>query len=376
MSAPLTRAIATIRDSATGKEQAPPGIVVAVQTPDALLAAVDGARERAGARPDTPADLPMTIDTSHDIASVTKAIATTTAIMRLVDTGLLSLDLPVRSVLPSTALAASTTVRDLLLHRAGLWEWWPLYLEAHDRDEGFAVLDRLPLRYPPGAGRHYSDLGFMLLGRVVESVSGSGLAEAIAGLVLGPLGLSMTRYGHPLGADVAASSTGDAIEFRMVDTGVPYPVPFRARDFGGWRLEPIVGNVNDGNAFHALGGVSGHAGLFSTVGDLLTIGHALAAPPDDDRFVSAALRREFFAAGPDAGQALGFRRYRMPTASGDVDVIGHPGFTGVTVGWVPETGVSVVLATNRLHCAGAPLPNDRMWASALAGVGALADVWR
>jgi CubicO group peptidase (beta-lactamase class C family) len=192
-------------------------------------------------------------------------------------------------------------------------------------------------------------------------------------LVLAPLGLSDTAYAHPVGSDVAASSAGDSIEMRMVKTGVPYPVPFAVADFAGWRRKTVIGDVNDGNAFHALGGVSGHAGLFSTVGDLLALAGALAATPDDETFLSSAVRREFFAEGPDRGQALGFRRYLMPGAGGEREVVGHPGFTGTVVGWLPAEGTAIVLATNRLHVGGLSLANERMWEFALDRVGALLD---
>src|SRR5690606_23826199 len=153
-----------------------------------------------------------------------------------------------------------TTLRHLIQHRAGLWEWQPLYLDPRDAWE---QIDALPLRYPLDEGRHYSDLGFMLLGRVVASVTALPLDAAVRELVTGPLALSRTGYG-PVGAPVAASATGDRVERRMVETGEPYPVLAAAHDFV-WREEEIAGVANDGNCFHALGGISGHAGLFSTV---------------------------------------------------------------------------------------------------------------
>src|SRR6185312_1292893 len=119
-----------------------------------------------------------------DLASVTK-VTTTLAVMRL----RLDLDRPVRSVLPSFAGGAkdSVTPRDLLLHRAGLWEWWPLYADASDGpavlgDPGAAVARAaaLPLRYRPDSGLHYSDLGFQLLGAIVAAVHGTDLRTAVA----------------------------------------------------------------------------------------------------------------------------------------------------------------------------------------------------
>ena len=124
--------------------------------------------------------------------------------------------------------------------------------------------------------QHYSDLGFLLLGRIISAVTGLPLDAAVRELVTAPLGLDRTGYG-PIAAPVASSSVGDAAERRMVATGEPYPILTADRDFA-WREGEITGSVNDGNSFHAAGGVSGHAGLFSTADDLLTLGAALAAP--------------------------------------------------------------------------------------------------
>lgn len=347
----LEDAVAAIR--ALGPD-APPGIAIAVVAGDREWTVVDGLRQRDGL------ELPLTLDTRHDLASVTKVVATTASLMRLD----VEVDRAVDDILPGTSLRPGTTIRELLWHRAGLWEWWPLYFAA----DPTAELDRVPLRYEPGSARHYSDLGFMLLGRIVEVVSGVALPDAVAELVLGPLGLTATGYARPVaGGPVAASSDGDRIERTMVETGQPYPVPFRAGDFTGWRERTLIGEVNDGNAFHAFEGISGHAGLFSTVPELLRFASAMAG----DDFVPAWVRREFFAAGPDPIQALGFRRSVMTVGDRHLTVIEHPGFTGCVVGWVPDERVGIVLATNRLHVPGAPIPTDRMWRIVLDAAGRL-----
>ena len=131
-------------------------------------------------------------------------------------------------------------------------------------------------RSPAGRARRwcYSDLGLILAGRIVEQVTALGLADAFRRLVAEPLGLA-ARYGPIPAARAAASADSDAYEFGMVASGRPYPVPFTAGRFPGWRNHPLRGEVNDGNAAHALGGVAGHAGLFATVGDLLRLGAAV-----------------------------------------------------------------------------------------------------
>src|SRR5690606_32916461 len=148
------------------------------------------------------------------------------------------------------------------LHRAGLWEWWPTYCDAAGPEEGARLVRTLPLRYAPGSGRHYSDLGFMLLGQVVEVAAGAALPAAVAELVLDPAGLGHTAFGAP---------------------------------------------VADGNAFHALGGVSAPGRRFPSVEGLLRRGTALAASAAGGgpwRALGADL-----AAGPEAGQTRGYRSW-------------------------------------------------------------------
>jgi CubicO group peptidase (beta-lactamase class C family) len=318
-----------------------PGALVAVERSGEVDFAVAGEARRGVT--------PMAWDVRTDAGSVTKIVGTTAALMALVDAGEMPLD---------------DRVRSLLEHRAGLWEWWPLYLTAR----GPAAIDligRLPLRYSPGAGRHYSDLGLILLGDLVARVTGRPLAEAVETLALRPFGLSETTFRTPApGGPVAASSRGDAIERAMVETGEPYPVTGDAAGFGRWRTHDLVGEVNDGNAFHAFGGAAGHAGLFTTAGDLLRFGRGMLDSLAGHGPVSARTARAFTTPGADPAQALGFRIW--DTAGGRV--AGHTGFPGVAFGIVPERDTAIVLITNRLHAPGPPLSTDQMWTRVLATV--------
>jgi CubicO group peptidase (beta-lactamase class C family) len=292
---------------------------------------------------------PMTMDTYHDLASVTKIVATTTALIRLVSERLVDLDAPLSAYLPRSYEAI--TVRDLLLHRGGLWEWWPLYIQP----------EMPPPRYRPGRARRYSDLGFILLGRIVAAATGLRLDRAVAELVTRPLGLTQTTYARPMGVEVAMSALDDRVEMTMLDTGRPYPVPYRSGDFAGWRREPVLGQVADGNTHHALGGVAGHAGLFSTVPDLLKYCLALSRYEEHDRLWRPAVARQFFTPGPDPEQALGFRRYTLDLAGETVTVLGHPGHVGCAIGFVPGRDVALVVASNRLLVQGVPTPADDLW---------------
>jgi CubicO group peptidase (beta-lactamase class C family) len=299
----------------------------------------------------------LSVRAHHDLASVTKAVGTTTALIRLISAGAVTLDDAVATYVPSLADDA-VTVRQLLLHRGGLAEWHPLYMVTDNYDGAIDAAAQLARAYPGDSGRHYSDLGFLLLGRVVERAAGLPISDAMAELVTEPLGLADTGFAPPRRDDVVTSARGDDIERAMIDTGVPYPVPYRSTDFGRWRSQPIVGEANDGNAFHACGGVAGHAGLFSTIGDLLRWGRALSTgtgPWKQDVLAS------FAAPGPDDGQSLGFRRYDAMLGGRRVTVLGHPGFVGCAAGFVPELDVAMAMASNRLVTDGTPVPTELMW---------------
>ena len=332
---------------------APPGAVVGMAGPE-------GRRIRAGGVC-TPGGGPVTERTRFDLASVTKVVATTCALHRLAVLGELELTDRLSRYLPG-ARPGDPTLSDLLHHRAGLWEWQPLYLAG---TEPLAALDGLPLRYPPGQGRHYSDLGFILLGEVIGAVTGQGLRHAVAELVAGPLGLDSIGFG-PVDAEVAAGGVGDRVEATMVRSGEPYPVLFADPSFE-WRDGLTVGEANDGNAFHAFAGVAGHAGLFGAADDLLTLALSLADPAADELW-GGDLRDAIFRDGPDAGQASGWRTEPVARGGRVGRMLWHPGFTGCALGFVPEFGIAVVMLSSRLLAA-RPAATADLWHSVVETVG-------
>lgn len=309
----------------------------------------------------------LSTDAVYDLGSVTKVFATTAMLMTLAARERLDMDLPVHRLLPG--FAHESTLTDLLQHRAGLWEWWPTYVGTNDALEALQVVCDLPLRYRPRTARHYSDLGFMLLGRVVERVVGLSLSDAFCELVTEPLGLDDVWYAAPPPTRSAVpTSPGDRNERRMLRTGQPYPVGVSLGDFTRWRRQVLVGEVNDGNAFHAFGGAAGHAGLFASVSGLQAFGRALLRAADGEGPWGRALVERFWAPGPDAGQALGFRSWASRVGSCRARYVGHTGFPGIAVGVLPEHDVSVVLATNRLHVLGNPASFTPMWRTAMHAV--------
>ena len=283
--------------------------------------------------------LPLWRQAAFDIASLTKVVGTTAALMALVTEGRLRVEDCLDRYLPSPH--PDITLRHLLTHRGGLAEWQPLYLGSEGREAAAALVSTLPLRHPVDGARHYSDLGMILLGRVVEEVTGTDLASALAALVTRPLGLEHTTYG-PVAPELAVGcGHGDDIERAMIREGDPHPVTIEMTHSVSWRSGVNRGEVSDGNAFHAMEGVSGHAGLFSTLDDLDRFGVALL---DASPIASRRTLEEFLRPGPD-GQALGF--WWREVKGGRAFV--HSGFTGTRLLVDPRRRLVAVLLTNRLH---------------------------
>ena len=163
----------------------------------------------------------MKVNTLFDIASLTKVIGTTTSVMLLADRGLISVDDPVCKYIEAfnTPDKKDITIRHLLTHTAGLYEWYPLYYLASDKQECFRVIEGLPLMSPVGEERRYSDLGFVLLGEIIEIVSGLPLEQFMKQNIFQPLGMKNTTF-NPLDSrgpgKIAATSAGNPYERRMV----------------------------------------------------------------------------------------------------------------------------------------------------------------
>lgn len=292
---------------------------------------------------------PMHTSTVFDVASVTKVMATTFAVMLLVDRGQVEIDAPVWRYLPDFrgSHLDSITVRHLLNHSSGIVQWQPLYYHATTPAQAYAAIREMPLGWGVGSGRHYSDLGFMLLGYIVERLSGEPLDAFLARELYRPIGLRATTFNprsHGL-TEFAATEQGNAYERQMVyDTAFGYDYHGDPKAWDGWRRYILVGQVNDGNAWYAHGGVAGHAGLFSTAGELRVLldlmndrgrhrGRQYINPETVDLFLT----------GDRYGHYLAWQYPNgMPAGA-----FAHNGFTGTWVLGVPSHRLSVVLLTNR-----------------------------
>jgi serine-type D-Ala-D-Ala carboxypeptidase len=292
---------------------------------------------------------PMHTSTVFDLASVTKVLGTTMATMLLVDQGKIDVDAPVSRYLPDFRgpHLDSITVRHLLQHSSGLVQWQPLYYHASNSGQTYAVIRDMPLQWGVGEARHYSDLGFMLLGYVVERVSGAPLDAFLEQNLYHPLGLTSTAFNpksHGF-TEFAATEQGNVYEHHMVyDSTFGYRYRGDPTAWNGWRHYVLNGEVDDGNSFYANGGVAGHAGLFSTATDLRVLlellnnrgsyaGKQYIRPQVIDAFLTRDKYQNYL--GWQAPSTL-------PEGS-----FSHTGFTGTYVLGVPKYGLSIVLLTNR-----------------------------
>jgi Tol biopolymer transport system component len=226
-------------------------------------------------------------------------------------------------------------------------QWQPLYYHAANERETYDVIRRMPLQWGVGEGRHYSDLGFMLLGYIVEHVTRQPLDRFVADSLYAPLGLHTTtflpkRHGF---TDFAATEQGNGYERHMVyDSTFGYRYRGDPTAWNGWRQYVLVGETDDGNSWYANNGVAGHAGLFSTGADLrVLIDLLLAHGRANGRQLIAANVIDRFLTRDRYANFLGWMSPNgLPEGS-----FSHTGFTGTYVLGVPKYGLSIVLLTNR-----------------------------
>ena len=302
-----------------------PGATIAVGYGDSvvLLAAVG--------HYDADDKRPVTTETIYDLASLTKVIGLTTAAMMLVDSGKLDLDAPAQRYVPmfQGANKDRVTIRHLLTHSSGMPAWRPLYAEAKTREEALALVDTTALLRQPGDTFVYSDLGAMVLAQAVQAVSGERLDDFLAARLFGPLGMTSTRYLPPESWRRRIAATENDTVFRH---------------------RVLRGEVHDENAGR-LGGVSGHAGLFSTAPDLARFATWLLRL----RTIDSLHVRDFThkqGIPPGSSRALGWDTPSENSSAGTKmgpNAFGHTGFTGTSIWFDPDRNLFIVLLTNRVN---------------------------
>lgn len=277
-----------------------------------------------------PLPRPVVKDTPWDLASLTKVIATTTLCMRLYASGRLDLEAPVAHWL--SGVDPQITVSHLLQHSSGLPAWRALFKEFAYLPPGTpstraALLEKVrstPLQAPPGTQHRYSDLGFMLLGALLEEIGQDRLDRLVIQEVCVPLSLDL-RWGWP-----GAAATEDC------------PM----------RRSMISGQVHDLNAWW-LGGIAPHAGLFATVSQVSAFANALLKCWQGQGPIPAAVVQRFWSQKGPGSHRLG---WDSPSPQGSsagplwpADGVGHLGFTGCSLWIAPQQARVVVLLSNRIH---------------------------
>jgi CubicO group peptidase (beta-lactamase class C family) len=299
-----------------------------------------------------PAREPARLETIYDLASLTKPLATTTAALCLVQDGRLSLEDPLqqhREELKGSAIGEAT-VYHLLTHSSGLPAWRPLYERIAEEDRrapGFlgspaarqlalALIMQEPLEAPAGARGCYSDLGFILLGMLLERVGGRSLPVLCRELVFDPLQAPLFFLG-------------------LTGAGSPETTLVAPTEDDPWRGRVLRAEVHDENAY-ALGGAAGHAGLFGTASAVAAVtGRWLDGYRGKSRVLSPELVRRFVTrqdriAG--SSWAVGWDTPSAPSSAGrrfSAASFGHLGYTGTSIWIDPTAELEVVLLSNRVH---------------------------
>jgi CubicO group peptidase (beta-lactamase class C family) len=312
-----------------------------------------------GSRSLLPEKSPLPLETTFDVASLTKPLATTVAVMLLVQEKKIRLDDQVTRVIPMYGVLgkSKTTFRQLLAHSSGLPAWKPYFEEiikseksgrinfVASRAAKSYVFEQIHREKPlslPGSQCLYSDLGFIVLGEAVEILTGSNLDRFCQERIFKALGLRSTGF----------------VDLTLLRARRLQPITelIAPTENCPWRKKVICGEVHDDNAY-AMGGVAGHAGLFSSARDI----HMFLVRMDQcfrgqDKFLAQSLVQEFFTKDPAVNQSTFALGWDTPSPSQSSSgslfsarSVGHLGFTGCSIWWDLEKHCHVVLLTNRVH---------------------------
>lgn len=292
-------------------------------------------------------------NTIYDLASLTKPLVTGLLIAKLIESGNIQLDSRVSIHLKEFDVEGKRmiTVADLLTHTSHLPAWRPLYLLTADPGEALVEIGKLPLKYDQEPVT-YSDLGFIALGVLIERFMDQTLAESAQEFIFAPLGLTDTYFNPPaaLRPRIAASEIGNVYERQAaVDIGISASGETSAMVRDGL----IWGQVHDGNAYF-LGGVAGHAGLFSTAQETFRIAQQFL--PHQTTVLkpeTCGLFRTNMTPGLNENRSLAFQIASTPGSAAGSSIspesIGHLGFTGTSIWIDPENDRVFILLTNRTH---------------------------
>ena len=313
------------------EEAAAPGVAIAVGR-NGHIAYMKGYGYIDWNQPGSPA---VDTNTLYDLASLTKVIATTTLAMILEEAGQLDINRTVASYLPefNSPEKAQITVRQLLTHSGGLEAGANIYATARGREQYLYQINARPLEYSPGTNMIYSDWDMILLQLVMERITGKTLDVLAADKIFKPLGMTDTQFQPPLSLR-------------------PRIAPTQVDDARGGLL---WGTVHDENAW-AMGGVAGHAGLFSTARDLALFSMMILNGGEGVNRVRivkpATIARWTARQGKESSRTLGWDSPEGGSSAGQFFSpwsFGHTGFTGTSIWIDPEKDLFVVVLTNRVN---------------------------
>ncbi|MEO7538561.1 MAG: serine hydrolase [Pyrinomonadaceae bacterium] len=310
-----------------------------------------------------PESIEARIDTIYDLASLTKPLVTALLAAMLIEDGVMAPDYRVATLLSEFEVPGkrTITVLDLATHTSHLPAWMPFYLSIKDPAETLAEIATTDLEFGDG-DVIYSDLNFMTLAAIVERFGGSRLDELAGQKIFGPLALKDTAFNPTAGIRprIAASEWGNGYEQQTsIDKG--YLRPENSFVDGRFRKDVIWGEVHDNNA-KFMGGVAGHAGLFSTASETMLLAEQFVADrtqlfkPETCELFTTNFTEEM-----NEGRSFGFQLASTPDSTAGTRLsrqsFGHNGFTGTSVWIDPESDRIFVLLTNRTHCHSLPFIN-------------------
>ncbi len=328
----FAKAFAILREGL--EQQAFPGAAAAITRGDQMVALKGIGRFTYDA-----SSPEVVAETVWDLASVTKVVATTAMAMILYERGELDLDMPLSAVVPEFVRGSpgnrgdprrgAVTLRMLLAHSSGLPSYYRMYEYCHTREELLAACYACDLTADPGTRAEYSDIGFLLLGVALERIAAARLDVFCRRETFGPLGMVHTDFNPSAEWRDHIPPTEDDRQFRQ---------------------RVIQDEVNDENAW-VMGGVAGHAGVFSAAADVARFGNCMVSggsPILRPQTIELFTRRE--QSPPGTSRALGWDTPSQPSQSGEFfspRSFGHLGFTGTSLWCDPERRVTITLLTNR-----------------------------
>ncbi len=276
-------------------------------------------------------------NTLFDVASLTK-IVTSTIVLSLIDEGKLELDSKIGDILHFlseydgfTKRHLNITIKQLLIHNAGLVDWHPIYAETGNF---FKILNKIVKTYDWVEETEYSDINFMLLGEIIKYVTNKDLEQCLEEYIKKPLGIENMYFNPVNKTNIAPSSYGNDIEENMCKE--------RNIVFNKWRSKEkeLIGEVNDGNSYYFFNGVSGHAGIFADVDAYARIANMYLST-ENELFLESMKNQ-----GGDRGLGWQISEEMFPGGCG------HTGFTGTSIWICKEKNIGAVMFTNRLMANG------------------------